>query len=63
MDTLIKNCNLVNLEKESCEKVSLIISDGKIDKIVNSFKNNRTDIGISLLKASFSIIIWLLLLH
>ena len=53
MDTLIKNCNLVNLEKESCEKVSLIISDGKIDKIVNSFKNNRTDIFTIDLKSKY----------
>jgi|TARA_B110000438_G_scaffold86625_1_gene86117 imidazolonepropionase-like amidohydrolase len=44
MDTLIKNCNLVNLETESCEIVSLIISDGKIEKIENSIKNNRTDL-------------------
>jgi len=44
MDTLIKNCNLVNLETESCEIVSLIISDGKIEKIENSIKNNRSDL-------------------
>jgi imidazolonepropionase-like amidohydrolase len=43
----------VNLEKESCEKVSLIISDGKIDKIVNSFKNNRTDIFTIDLKSKY----------
>jgi imidazolonepropionase-like amidohydrolase len=53
MNTLINNCNLVNLEKESCEKVSLIISDGKIEKIANSIKNNRTDIFTIDLKSKY----------
>ena len=35
MDTLIKNCQLVNLKNESCEKVSIFVVDGKIDKIEN----------------------------
>lgn len=44
MNTLIKNCNLVNLEKESFENVDISIIDGRINKIENSSKKNKTDI-------------------
>lgn len=43
MDTLIKNCHLVNLKNESCEKVSIFVVDGKIDKIENSQTINSDD--------------------
>ena len=43
MDTLIKNCQLVNLKNESCEKVSIFVVDGKIDKIENSQTINSDD--------------------
>jgi imidazolonepropionase-like amidohydrolase len=33
MNTLINNCHLVSLEKESCEKVSILILEGKIVNI------------------------------
>ncbi len=38
MNTLLKNCNLVDLNKETCEKVSILIEDGRIKKIDNSTK-------------------------
>jgi len=38
MNTYLKNCNLVDLNKETCEKVSIIIEDGRIKKIDNSTK-------------------------
>ena len=43
MDTLIKNCQLVNLKNESCEKVSIFVVDGKIEKIENSQTINSDD--------------------
>ena len=43
MDTLIKNCHLVNLKNESCETVSIFVVDGKIDKIENSQTINSDD--------------------
>ena len=41
MNTHLKNCNLVDLDKESFEKVSIIIEDGKIKKIDNSINPNN----------------------
>ncbi len=38
MKTYLKNCNLVDLNKETCEKVSILIEDGRINKIDNSTK-------------------------
>tara|TARA_B100001250_G_scaffold304059_1_gene265869 strand:+ start:516 stop:1724 length:1209 start_codon:yes stop_codon:yes gene_type:complete len=40
MNTHLKNCNLVDLDKESFEKVSILIADGKIKKIDNSITPN-----------------------
>ena len=37
MNTLIKNCHLVDLGKESCEKVSILILEGKICNIQVAF--------------------------
>jgi len=36
MKTFLKNCNLVDLNKETCEKVSILIEDERIKKIDNS---------------------------
>ena len=36
MKTYLKNCNLVDLNKETCEKVSILIEDERIKKIDNS---------------------------
>ena len=36
MNTYLKNCNLVDLNKETCEKVSILIEDERIKKIDNS---------------------------
>ncbi len=40
MKTLLKNCNLVDLNKETCEKVSILIEDERIKKIDTSIKLN-----------------------
>ena len=40
MKTYLKNCNLVDLNKETCEKVSILIEDERIKKIDNSTKLN-----------------------
>ena len=40
MKTFLKNCNLVDLNKETCEKVSILIEDERIKKIDNSTKLN-----------------------
>ncbi len=40
MKTFLKNCNLVDLNKGTCEKLSILIEDERIKKIDNSTKLN-----------------------